>query len=343
MSFRLFVLRCIVISLVWTMRLSTLHAELPIKMDQPFAAKDSLDIGDEANQDAQRCLDGLSWKPCEFDVRCDPTGQARYEFTVRFPSPVSTDDAINDTVAMEWHLARDEKGKVITAPAVIVVHESGSKMAVGRAIAFGLSRLGIHAFMIQLPGYGLRRNEEKQKSSDALLKLTRQAIVDTRRARDAVAVLPMVDQNNIAVQGTSLGGFVTATAASLDRGFDSVFILLAGADLYGVIQHGDRDVEKLRGRLREAGVTDTQLKEMLEPIEPKRVAHRMDPKRTWLFSAKHDTVVPPRHAKLLAEVARLSSDHHIELNADHYSGAIFLPQVLMQIRATLKTEAVGAK
>lgn len=56
----------------------------------------------------------------------------------------------------------------------------------------------------------------------------KQAVADVRRARDAAASLPLISGRVFGVQGTSLGGFVTSTAGGLDKGFDRVFILLAG-------------------------------------------------------------------------------------------------------------------
>ena len=66
-------------------------------------------------------------------------------------------DAINDLVAMEWYAVLDDAGQPVKAPAMVVVHESGSGMTVGRMVASGLRDRGLHAFMMQLPFYGLRR------------------------------------------------------------------------------------------------------------------------------------------------------------------------------------------
>ena len=97
--------------------------------------------------------------------------------------------------------------------------------------------------------------------------------------------------------------FVASTSASLDDRFASVFLLLAGGDLYDVIQSGQKDTAKVRQRLAEAGYTGQKLKDLLWPIEPTRVTHRLDPAKTWLFSATEDTIVPLKNAKLLARSA----------------------------------------
>ncbi len=302
-----------------------------------FAARDSLDIGDEPSDDARDCLNGLKWDGAEFKVRCESSRPGRGDALVRFASPVESADARNDLVAMEWYVARDEARNPIRAPAVVVVHESGSSMTVGRLFAFGLNQHGLHAFLIHLPFYGERRTENNRPDASNIVTLIRQAVADVRRARDAVAVLPFVDETNISLQGTSLGGFVSATTAGLDHGYDSVFLMLAGGDLCDIIQNGKKDTAKVRQRLEQAGLTGDKLLNLTRTIEPLRLAHRLDPKRTWLFSGRYDTVVPLKNAEMLAHAARLGTSHHILMESNHYSGIICMPIVLKQIADHVKS------
>lgn len=303
-----------------------------------FHASDSL-VGEprDPNSDAEACLAGLCWKPEDFEVRIEEPWQAG-ELCVTFPSPKPVGNAGNDTVSMEWYVARDEHGEPTPAPACVVVHESGRGMDVGRLIARGLNAHGIHTFLLHLPWYGKRQPEAGKPTMEMVLPALAQGIADVRRARDAVAAIPIVDAQRVAVQGTSLGGFVTATASSLDGGFDSTFILLAGGDLAGIIAHGSKDAAKFRDELTRAGLSDAQVAEVLHSVEPLRVAHRLDPDRTWLYSGTLDDVVPPKHCDQLAETAGLADDHHLRLHATHYSGIIYLPVVLAQIHAHITAE-----
>lgn len=309
-------------------------ADRPVQAGDRFAARDTLSCGDEASEDARQCLAGLRWEPAGFEVRCEQSRKDGGDFLVRFPSPVTTGDAVNDLVAMEWYPARDENGGMLRAPAMVVVHESGRRMPVGRMIARGLQSQRVHTFMIQLPGYGVRESPNSADDAKLLVRL-RQAIADVRRARDAVAALPCVDSNTIGLQGTSLGGFVAATVAGLDRGYHRTFILLAGGDLHRVIQEGARDVESLRAKLKQAGIQGEKLRELTRSIEPLRLAHRIDPRTTWLYSGKLDDVVPPACSQALADAARLPESHHITLPADHYLGIVYLPSVLLEMRQAL--------
>ncbi|MBI2478932.1 MAG: prolyl oligopeptidase family serine peptidase [Planctomycetia bacterium] len=274
-----------------------------------FPARDTLDPGIESSLDARACLDGLVWQAADFQVRCETARERCGDLMIQFPSPVVSGDAANDLVTIEWYMAHDQAKAPIKAPAIVVVHESGSGMTVGRMMARGLRMQGLHAFMIQLPYYGERRANAKRPSAENLVPVIRQAVADVRRARDAVAALPLVDTENISLQGTSLGGFVTATSASLDNGYDRVFIMLAGGGLLDVIQNGQRDAIRFREELTKAGLTGAKLESVISTIEPLRIAHRLDPATTWLYSAQFDTVVPPANSKRLAKTAKLEPSH----------------------------------
>jgi dienelactone hydrolase len=302
-------------------------APIPLNATSKFSCADTLSCGDEPSDDAKECLNGLAWIASDFAVTLEPPAPGCGDWLVRFPSARPIGNPKNDLAAMEWYAARDPQGNIRRSPAVVVVHESGKQMTVGRLLAKGFNSYGLHSFLLQLPGYGVRRDEELSDAERGLTTML-QAIADVRRARDAVAGLPPIDPTCIAVQGTSLGGFVTATAAGLDRGYDRVFILLAGGDLEEVIFNGAKDAAKVRRKLAAAGVTDQQIKELAHQVEPLRLAHRLDPTTTWLYTGKFDDVVPPRCSHALAKAARLSAEHHMELEADHYSGILYLPKVV---------------
>jgi len=301
-----------------------------------YRAEDTLSVGKDSKPDADALLQKLQWKPAQFDVICSAEPLTMYDRLVRFPSPAPTGDAANDSVSMEWYAARDDDGKRIKAPAVVVVHESGSNMPVGKLFARSLRDQGLHAFMIHLPYYGKRQAGDRRPYDRPIVPLIRQAIADVRRARDAVAALPDVDGGCIAAQGTSLGGFVVAGAASLDRSFDGVFIMLAGGDLHGMVVNGKKDTAKLREILEDAGFTGDRLKRLLWRIEPTRIAHRLDPKRTWLYSGQKDQVVPIENARALAKAAGLDDDHHVIVDADHYSAIFRLPTILDHMVARVR-------
>ena len=304
-----------------------------------YAARDSLSPQADESADARACLDNLIWKPVEFEVTVEPAADTEIEGYVRFPSPKPNGVAQNDRVALEWYAVKDDAGRLIDAPAVVVVHESGSGMEVGRLFAKAFHAQKVHAFMIQLPFYGLRRPPGFRPDGRHVEPTMKQGIADVRRARDAVAVIPHVIRTNIALQGTSLGGFVASTAAGLDHGFQSVHIMVAGGDLYNLVLNGQREAGKLREMLATAGYRGDKLRDLFSQVEPLRLAHRLDPNTTWLYSATRDQVVPPIHALKLSEAAKLPEDHHIRLWADHYTGIIYMPVVVEAMSRKIQEHA----
>lgn len=317
--------------------ISTCSAESPaFPPAAAISASDSLQIGTETAEDARLCLEGLVWSPGEFDVQCRAPDDESCSAVVTFASPVPSGDAVNDRVVLEWYAAHDGSGQPIRAPAVVVVHESGSRMTVGRLIAQGFRPLGVHAFLIHLPQYGQRRTGDRRPDGAQFLQLIRQAVADVRRARDAVAALPLVDADRIALQGTSLGGIISATVAGLDHGYDRVFLMLAGGDLYELLQNGQRDAAKFREELQRAGLTGDKLRAITQVVEPLRLAPRIDPQRTWLYTADYDQVVPAVNSDRLSAAMRLSTAHHVRLAADHYTGIIYLPLLLEQMAQEIR-------
>ena len=296
-----------------------------------FHGADSLTCDTDNTADAQECLAGLRWTPSDFTVRCEAAESGRGDVLIRFNSPISTENPINDNVSMEWYVARDKMRQPISARAVVIVHESGRGMTVGRIFAKGLNAQGLHTFLIHLPGYGNRRTEAADKIEHVLTGM-KQAVADVRRAKDVVVSLPLVQGDVVGVQGTSLGGFVTSTVAGLDHGYSRVFVLLAGGNLADVVMSGNKDAAKVREKLEAAGVTTAQIREYAKPIEPLRIAHRIDADNLWLYSGKYDDVVPPASSYALAAAAKLGEGHHVELLADHYSGVVYLPLVIQEIR-----------
>jgi len=296
-----------------------------------FAANDTLNIGQEQSEDARSCLEGLQWKAEQFSVRLHAPEKDRGDWLVRFPSAVPVGNDRNDSVALEWYQAKDEAGRPIKAPAAVIIHESGSNLLVGRTIAKMLRPKGVHTFLIHLPYYGVRRGPEGRPTGENLVSILKQGIADARRARDAVAALPLIDSSRIALQGTSLGGFVAATTAGLDNAYQRVFILLAGGDIHGVLMNGQRDAVKVRAEFQKTGLSDDELKQLISTIEPLRLAHRLKAEQTWLYSGAFDEVVPLQNCKRFAAAAKLPEKHHITMLANHYSGILFLPPVLQEI------------
>ena len=100
-----------------------------------FMGTDTLAPMADPSDDAQDCVKGLTYDNSEFPIeRLAPNEAKDYDAIIRFPSPIQTGNEVNDQVSMEWYPARD-RSPGVRHPAIIVVHESGSGMVVGRLFA----------------------------------------------------------------------------------------------------------------------------------------------------------------------------------------------------------------
>lgn len=137
----------IILSLLAILASSLEASDLPAS-GAKFTASDTISLDIDPISDAKDCLDGLRWKPDAFEVTCENVDGEHGDLLVRFPSSMPTGDTVNDRVCLEWYVAKDSGGKPVKARAVVVVHESGRGMTVGRIFARGLAAQGLHTFMV---------------------------------------------------------------------------------------------------------------------------------------------------------------------------------------------------
>lgn len=296
-----------------------------------YTAHDTLHITPDKNPRAQRVIDACAYKPATFKVTVTPTPGKSYDFLVTFPSAKPTGSAIRDTVYLRWYAPHDAQHHCLTAPPVLLVHSLQPQLIVARMIARQLADDGFNAFVIEMPGYAHRIADPGLPTGvEALLHAT-QAVADVRRARDAILALPHIKGQTVTLEGTSLGGFVAATAASLDHAFKPVLLLLAGANGYDVLKHGQKDAALLARAMHDLGYRGQRLRHLLDKADPLFVAHRLNPKQTWLFSARYDTVVPRADSDALARAILLPASHRFWLSTNHYTTLFVLPGVVHQM------------
>ncbi len=300
-------------------------------VEAKFQATDTPRARADDNPKMQAVLDATAWEAGGFEVRCTSTPGLAYDALVRFDSPLPTGKRWVDEVVLVWYAARGEDGKAIEAPAVLMVHTLQPQMLIAHRLAGDFAKRGLHTFILQLPGYGFREEGPGHFPGVTALIHGRQAVADCLRSRDAITALPNIKPGPIALQGTSLGGFVAATAGGIDPAFDPVVLLVSGGDCYGALVNGQLDARFLRQSLDRQGYRGGALRKLLEPVEPLRVAHRLNPQRTWLFSARYDVTIPRASSDALAQAIGLDESHRIWLGTNHYTTLFLLPVVAQQM------------
>lgn len=287
-----------------------------------------------------QALETLAWEPGAFDVDVQP-GDGDANAVLSFPTARPSGDAAMDTARLRWFAPAGASGEVGAGPAVLLIHSLHPDMPIGLGLARGLRAKGIHAFLLELPGYGARVPTPAKMTGVTPLEHSRMAVADVRRAYDVIATRPGVDPGRVVLQGTSLGSYFAAAAAGLDGCFAATILLLSGGDGVDILESGQKDAYHVRGALRHYGYdTHAKLTALIDPVEPLRLAPRLDPATTWMVNAKDDTVVPADNARALAAAIGLDDDHHLWMPGNHYTSFILLPGVLdLMARQTLALPA----
>ncbi len=294
-----------------------------------YDAQDSPFDPPAAETDAAEPWRSVPWPADTFAVTvADPPIGNRTVRRVAFPSPRPSGNPTLDRVTLRWHVAVLPPDAVdATRPAVVLVHSLHPDAPIASALARTLALRGVHAFIVDLPGYGARRTAADDWPGIVALRQAAQGVADVRRACDAVAALPGIDPHRIVLQGTSLGSFPAAVAAGLGARHHGLLLYLGGANVTDIIEHGQKDAANFRDSLEGHGIDAHQRAALLAPLEPLHIAERLNPRTTWLLAARNDQVITPTNAQALATAIGLDDARFLRLPGNHYTAAFALPAV----------------
>lgn len=324
-----------------------------------FSVLDTFAPDADARAEGAALPAALAWETGGFEARVTETPGQDFDAEVAFASPQPSGDAGVDTVVLRWYrpapgsqspgtISETSGAQKKTSGAVLIVHTLHPDLPVATFLARGLRAKGIHAFVIEMPGYASRRATPRRMTGVTTLIRGTQAVTDCRRAFDVIRTLGVpgglaektpgggFDGERVAIQGTSLGSFVACSAAAIDGAFAQTFLFLSGGDGVSILEHGQKDAFHVRGALMHYGYDGAALRELMNTIEPLHLAHRLDPATTWMFNARDDLVVPAKNATLLAEKIGLNDEHHVWLPGNHYTAFILLPGVLDRMEREMK-------
>lgn len=211
---------------------------------------------------------------------------------VRFPSPVKTESAANNTVHCEFFYPK-RPGK---CPAVIVLHILGGDFDLARLFANNFAQHGVAALFLKMPYYGPRRDPGSTRrmissNPDETVEGMTQAVLDIRHATAWLAAQSNVDEERLGIFGISLGGITGALAASAEPRLNNVCLMLAGGDL-GRIAWESKELERLRLQWLTQGHSREEFLERLRVIDPVRYGANLQGRRILMLNARNDEVIP---------------------------------------------------
>lgn len=246
-------------------------------------------------------------------------------FRVRFPSPVKTAIAVNNTV----HGRYFQPAGPGPHPGVICLHILGGDFLLNRMIANSLARQGIAALTIQMPYYGDRRDRKSpRRMIDRDPRTTaegmRQAVLDVRQAAAWLRARPEVGEKRLGIMGISLGGIVTALAAEAEPRFRNVAIYLGGGGLGSMVwKHPNKDAKRFREQWLKQGGTRASFLKIISAVDPATYGHLLKNRRVLMVAARNDRIIP-RRATLTLWNSIGSKPKLIWLNSGHVTAAWYL-------------------
>jgi cephalosporin-C deacetylase-like acetyl esterase len=254
------------------------------------------------------------------------------KYRVQFPSPVTTDIEINNTVHAEYFQPAGEG----PFPACIVLHILGGDFPLSRMIANHLAQHGVAALFVKMPYYGERRSPGSrrrmisQQPQETVEGMT-QGVLDIRRGAAWLASRPEVDPARLGITGISLGGIMSALAGACEPRFSRVASYLAGGNFADLIwSYQVSKASEFRQHWQESGGTKESFARLIRQIDPATYGHLLRNRQVLLVAARHDEIIAPESAialwKSMGEQPRL-----VWLNSGHYSAAWYLPRELIRI------------
>jgi hypothetical protein len=246
-----------------------------------------------------------------------------------FPSPVTTAHPRNNTVHCEYFAPVPGA----SCPAVVVLHILGGDFELSRICCRTMASSGIAALFVKMPYYGPRRQpgvNARMISADpeqTTLRMT-QAVLDIRRAAAWLSGRSEVDADRLGITGISLGGIVSALAASAEPRFARACLVLSGGDMARMVIESE-ELDDVRAQWKDRAITPEQVGQMLSPIDPLTYAERLRGRDVLMINALHDEVIP--RACTLSLWRAAGEPEIVWWNAGHYSASIFLPAGLARM------------
>jgi hypothetical protein len=155
----------------------------------------------------------------------------------------------------------------------------------------------------------------------------RQTVLDNRQVLDYLVTRSDVDPNRLACLGLSLGGIKTSLVAAVDDRIQCAVLGLAGGSMADITMHSkEPGIENYVNELLALGVEPELIHgELREKVrtDPLRLGPYLDAKKTLMFIAGFDRVVPTWTGKQLRQA--IGGPKTIYLLAGHYSSFLYLP------------------
>ena len=273
-------------------------------------------------------------------------------YKLTYPSPMKSVIASNNTIHAWYYLPNTIKPGSAPRPAVVCLHILGGGQELTHMICAFMAEQGLPAMMFMFPYYGERKppgwKEELLKRSDRgtiYADSLKQMVADTRRTLDVISSRPEVNRAKVSIEGISMGGFVAATVAALDRRIDKAAILISGGNLEKMIGYS-QETKWLRQFIDGLPEADRKkVGEAIREVDPLTHAAKLRGKaeenKIIMMNASCDEVIPAKCSKELAEAMGMAEKQEWLEGLGHYTAIAGLPKMLERMAVFFSDETVS--
>jgi dienelactone hydrolase len=253
-------------------------------------------------------------------------------FKLKYPSPVVTEVAVNNTVHAEYF----QPAGAGPYPGCVVLHILGGECLLSQTIANHLAQNGVAALFVKMPYYGERRSRQSplrmiSPDPEQTVAGMTQAVLDIRRAAAWLAQRSEVDSRNLGITGISLGGIMSALAGAAEPRFGSVAIYLGGGNFADFLwENSNPQAVEFREKWIAGGETKESFAKLISRVDPVTYGHLLKGRRVLMVAAENDEIVLPQNARALWESIG-KEPRLVWLDAGHYTAAKFLPRELVRL------------
>ena len=204
-------------------------------------------------------------------------------------------------------------------PTVVVFDILAGGHVVGEAMAKALVRRGF--LVARLERADLRL--DTAESADVPARTLRGALLDARRLLDYLETRPDVDTERIGTVGISLGSILACLLQGTDPRVRAGVYIMSGGDIAAIL--GDSTEVPVRifreNTMKRDGLASevefvARMRPLIDPLDPLRIAARIEPHTVLFMNARLDRVIRPRHAMKLWYA--LGKPERVELPFGHY-------------------------
>ncbi len=261
-------------------------------------------------------------------------------YEVRYPSPVLSPHASNNTVPAELYVPVGATQDRLL-PAVVCLHIIHDNFDLERLLCSRLAQCGVAAFFFKQPYYGERGGTVGKQllATDAAVFIggLEQGLEDARRAVDIVQSLPEVNPEHVGITGISMGAVQSAAVCGREPRIGKAFLTLGGCDIRQVIEtaHETRRMRSFILGLPEAERDRVwACVERLDPIHAAGALRRLAERDGLrMVCAENDQVIPPSCGKRLAEAAGFAERVTWLAGMDHYTAMAGFPRIMDEVVA----------